>query len=620
MLEFQAFPRVTVQPDPSLQITVIQGPSVLAPYPAVVAEFPTPDGRSRTADEIGRVLEMLLTPDFLARVARPLADGAFETVAGALANALQDAQGPCGLPVRATRDLKGRSRILLGFYDAGAAIVALQTGLQVAAAVFRQLGGKPVDDRALNAKLQQAVTRIVRTQPDPLARALLRVARRRGIPACPAAPGSRVWVYGQGAAGFQFFEAANHRDGLTGSRLARNKFFSNRLITRLGLPGVRHRLVPTAEEARKAAAELGFPVVIKPADSGKGSGVTVGITSDAAVDAAFEVAEHESPGKVLVEAQIPGDDHRLAVFGGRFAWAVRRSPPRVIGDGVQTVRELIAGENARRRAAPNPDIAGTAIVVDAGAEALLATQGLTLDARPAAGTSVALGGIANISRGGTLTDCSAAIHPDNKAMAEAIARSFHLDATGIDFMTPDISRSWREVPCGVLELNSTPGFSSDGRAEIILAAKFPPDSDGRLPSVLLVDAGPPAMAAIAAALAANGRRVGWTDTAQTGLGDELRFNGPATLPERATALVLDPATEALVVSATAADLSTHGLPLDRFDLALVTAGTGVSGAGFSLLKECCDTVRRDLPPEGIGSAAGPDIETLLTRRAAGVMP
>ncbi|MCL4721442.1 MAG: hypothetical protein KJ041_05700, partial [Gammaproteobacteria bacterium] len=429
-----------MQPDASFHIAVLQGPSVLAPFAAVVAEFPVLPGPSRTAAEVTQALGQFLTPDFMSRVALPLVDGAFETVAGALANALQDAPGPCGLPVRATRGIDGRGRVLLGFHDAGAAVVALRTGLQIAAALFRQLAGHAVDARSLGAKLQQAVAEISRRQPDPLARALIRAARQRGIPAYPAAPGSRVWVYGQGAAGFQFFEAANHRDSLTGARLARNKLYSNRLVTGLGLPGVRHRLAATAAEARQIAAGIGFPVVVKPADSGKGSGVTAGISSDDGVDAAFLRAERLSPGKVLVEAHIEGDDHRLAVFGGRFAWAVRRSPPQVTGDGVQSIRALIDAENARRRAAPNPDIAGTAIVVDAEVQALLASQGLDLDARPAAGTGVALGRIANISRGGTLTDCSAEIHPDNKAMAEAIARSFHLDAAGIDFMTPDITR------------------------------------------------------------------------------------------------------------------------------------------------------------------------------------
>ncbi|MCL4722451.1 MAG: hypothetical protein KJ041_10985, partial [Gammaproteobacteria bacterium] len=97
---------------------------------------------------------------------------------------------------------------------------------------------------------------------------------------------------------------------------------------------------------------------------------------------------------------------------------------------------------------------------------------------------------------------------------------------------------------------------------------------------------------------------------------ELRFTQPATLPERVTALVLDPATEALVVGATADDISTHGLPLDRFDLALVAEGAGLSGAAGSLLKDCCGVVRQDLAVDGLSARAWPDIQAVLERRAA----
>ena len=110
----------------------------------------------------------------------------------------------------------------------------------------------------------------------------------------------------------------------------------------------------------------------------------------------------------------------------------------------------------------------------------------------------------------------------------------------------------------------------------------------------------------------------WTDAEQTGIGDEQRFTTPATLPERVTALVLDPATEALVVSATANDISTHGLPLDRFDLALVAGGAGLSGAAYGLLQDCCGAVRRDLPADFVSTAVESDIQAVLARRAAGV--
>lgn len=97
--------------------------------------------------------------------------------------------------------------------------------------------------------------------------------------------------------------------------------------------------------------------------------------------------------------------------------------------------------------------------------------------------------IANTGTGGTVADCTALIHPDNREMAEGIARGFRLDAVGIDFMTTDIGKSWRESPCAVIEVNTTPGFSSDVRAELVMRGRFPDGDDGRIPCIVAVEDG-----------------------------------------------------------------------------------------------------------------------------------
>lgn len=591
---------------------MLHGPSVLAPWRAVVAEFPAPPWRSLAADAIGPALTEFLSPGFLARVALPLPDGAFETIVGALASALQDVPGASGLGYRATRSVAGQCRVLLGFHEASAALLALQAGLELAQGLFRHRAGQPIDPTRITALIQRTVAEMPRRQPDPLARSLMRAAGRRGIPVYPAAQGARVWMYGQGARAWHFFEAANHGDAMTGSRISHNKLFSNLLVTRLGLPGVRHGLADSPAMARQLAASIGYPVVIKPVDSSKGRGVTVRISDEQGIDAAYAAASAFSPGNVLVEAWVAGNDHRLAVVGGRFAWATRRSPPQVTGDGQLTVRGLVAAENARRRSAPNPDLAPQPLVVDAETEALIASQGYALDAIPPAGTSVALGMVANQARGGTLADCTDRIHADNRALADAIARAMHLDTAGIDFMTPDIARSWREVPCAVLEVNVTPGFSSDARADLIMARRFPEGSDGRVPGVLLVDAGAAELDAVAQALAGTGLVVGATDGTRTTVGADRRFIRDAPLPDRVMALVLDPACEALVVSMTGGELARHGLPLDRFHVALVASGSGLSRAAVALLASCCGTVHQELAPGAFGPAATQGLRGIVT--------
>jgi cyanophycin synthetase len=426
-------------------------------------------------------------------------------------------------------------------------------------------------------------------QPDFIARALMRVARKRSIPVYPVAPGSRIWLYGQGKLGSHFFEAANHRDSFTGARLTGNKYMSNLLVTRLGLPGVKHGIARDAQAAAQIATQLGFPVVVKPTDRGKGIGVTANITTLEELTEAYAKASEQTARGVLVERHVRGDDHRIAVFGGRFARAVRRSPPRVVGDGQRTVAELIERENEGRSDA---DVAAgfvNRLAIDADMVAVLAKQRLKPEDRPEAGRVVQLRSIANVATGGTISDCSASIHPANKQLADTIARSFHMDALGIDFMTPDITKSWREVECAVLEVNSTPGFSSDDRAEAILREAFPPGTDGRIPSFVLIGAASPLVERVANAFQAAGRCVGSTDATVTTLGGQLRFKDARSLPQRVLALVLDGACEALVIGASPTDLEQHGFPLDHCDVAAIAEGTQIREPLRRLIGDCATT-------------------------------
>ncbi len=594
--------------EPAL-IQVFAGPSVHAPFPAVMAQFrPLPDP-GLSAGQLATALTRYLTPALMVRMTLPLQDGSFAAVVAAVANALQDCFGANGFEALVQRGSDGMVRVLIGYADPTAASLALQTALDVASGFFGQLAGRQVDAAGLTAQLQRTAAQMALRQPDPLARALHRAARRRGIPVTVVAPGSRVWLFGQGSAGMQSFEAASHLDSLTGSGLGRNKVHSNQLVQALGFPGVQHRIADSLGAARRLARELGFPVVLKPVAGGQGRGVTAGVSDEAALDTAYAAALQAGRGEVLVERHVPGEDHRLVVIGGRLAWAVRRSPPQLAGDGQHTVAELLAMENQRRATLPAADIASVPLVPDAEMHAMLSAQGWTAESRPPAGASIRLRRIASISRGGTLADCTAAVHPDIRDMAEAIARAFHLDAIGIDFMTPDIGRSWREVECAVLEVNSTPGFSSDTRADTILDMRFPPGGcAGRIPAVVLIGADAAALESVAAALGRRGLRVGRVDGTQGFLGTAIRHRGEAALPARVRALLLDPGCEALVIGASAEEIDRHGFPLDRCDLALTAAGVALSGPMSRLLAACASRV---LPAAEAVDWSGPAADALL---------
>ncbi len=581
-----------------VKYTVFHGPSLVAPFAAVAAEFPEPVEAVMPAKALAEKLASFIPRALMRRVVLPPGDVSFAQLAAVLASALQDLHGRLGMDLQIQRLNGGDCRILLGYYDIQASMMALEVGLELATAFFNEAGGRAVDLQPIEARMQMLASMLLLRQPDQTTRALMRVARVRGIPVYPVSPGSRIWLYGQGRAGLHGFVAASHRDSLSGFNLARNKLLASQLIVQLGFPGAGSAPVNTLADARTYVQKAGFPVVIKPNIGRQGEGVTAQISSDQELVAAFETANRVASGSVLIERHVSGDDHRLTVIGGKLIWASCLAPPRVTGDGRRTITGLIDAENERRRKSAR-DGAAVELTLDADMQGLLAKQGFSAEDRPAAGAQVALRSTANISRGGTLRDCTAEIHPDNHEMAESLARCFHLDAAGIDFMTPDISRSWREVDCAVIEINATPGFSSDERAVQILQARFPPGCDGRIPTVMLIGGDEQLLMQAGDALQAKGVCTGVTDSRRTLLAGQERFAPPAALADRVRGLLLDSSCDALLIGITPAEIEAQGFALDRCSLVLLSAETALSAPLRTLVEACAERVADDVTAANI---------------------
>lgn len=589
-----------------IEFRTYAGPSLDAPFPAVVAHFATPaPDFDPQSPALARVPPRLRERIDFGTAAQP-----FEHFAALLARALHEYHGTLDLPWGVHRD-GGQCRIALGYLDATAATTALRLAVELAAAVVQEDAGALA---RLVRPLALGVAALRRRQPDPLARLLIEVARRRGIPVAPVALG-RLWLFGQGAAGRHLFEVASEDDSLTGARLAGDKYWSNELVRRLGLPGVSHRLAPTLESARAAAAQLGFPLVVKPLRGGQGRDVHTGITSLTELETLWRRVNRRARGQVLVEREVPGDSYRLAVIGGRLCWTVRQRVPHVIGDGRRTVAELVAEDHAGRDALAVAEHRQGVPELDLDMAGLLARQGLDFAARPAAGRVVRLRDVSNTTRGGHAEDVADRVHPDNVLLAETLARAARLAACGIDYVTTDISRSWRDVGGAVLEINATPGYTHRERPRAILERYFPGASDGRLPSVLVVDGDERLLAAVERSLASRGHRVGRASQEHCRLAGLERAAPGTGLAERVLALVHDPACTALVIASGRAELARHGLPLDRIDLAVV-AGPPLAAPLAELLHGAVTERLPAGPVPGMGTHLAAHLDSALQRLCA----
>jgi cyanophycin synthetase len=581
---------------PNLEMRTLPGPSVFVPFAAVVAEFTIPTAmESARGGALPEVICARLPEAVTARIQTLDWGAPFETLVAELAQALQDWHGPNNLPCQTSRTPSGRGLVYLGYYDEQATAQALQLGYELALVAAAQRQQAVDANSALLARLVQLGAVMQARQPRELDRAMIRAARAREIPFYRVVPGERMFQYGQGKYGRHFLGTGNQCDSYTGILLQENKAISNFLVRRLGFPGVEHGVADTADTAIRLASRIGYPVVIKPIDGRQGQGVTAGVTSEEEVAVAFAEANAISPRQVIVERFVEGENSRLVVHGGRFAYAYKRFPPRLVGDGEHTVTGLIDLENQRRAETAAEGIPKQ-LKVDSGMIAFLQKQTLRLNDRVPAGQVVTLRNLANVNTGGTAVVVTDRVHADNRGMAEAIARCFRLDTVGIDFLTADITKSWREVRCAVIEVNSSPSFAfADTQARLPLERAFPGTFAGRIPSLVVVSMEPAQVKEVVPILQRQGLTVGFVEHASSSLGGEPRAIEHVRLAERVQGLLLDPACEALVVACTPEEILEQGLSVDRCDLCVIEPQVKSWQPLRGLLEQCSGRIIENVP-------------------------
>ena len=271
--------------------------------------------------------------------------------------------------------------------------------------------------------------------------------------------------------------------------LASDKEETNKILASLGLPVPRQELVQTEDHAKRSARRIGYPVVTKPYNGNHGRGISIRLTNDEEVVAGFRAAREHSR-SVIVETFVTGDDHRLLVVNGELVAATRRTPGHVVGDGVHTVAQLVDVVNQDPRRGVGHEKVLTRLELDAQAEMMLGRVGYDRDSVPKADEVVYLRSTANLSTGGTATDVTDIIHPDNRDMAVRAIKAIGLDVGGVDFLSDNIAESYQTHGGGICEVNAAPGFRmhvapSEGTARDVagpvIDMLFPPGSPSRVP-------------------------------------------------------------------------------------------------------------------------------------------
>mgnify|MGYP001816610824 FL=1 len=436
--------------------------------------------------------------------------------------------------------------------------------------------GAPGDDWDFDEERDRFIRFAQRREFGPSTASLVRAAEERDIPWLRLNQYSLV-QFGHGRYQQRIQATTTGRTSNIAVELASDKEETNGILRDLGLPVPKQILVRNDRDAVRAAERIGYPVVLKPLAGNHGRGVAINLKTPEEVEVGFKKAvEHGRT--IVVESYIEGFDHRLLVVNGELVAAAKRVPGHVVGDGKHTIEELVDRVNEDPRRGVGHEKVLTRLEFDHQAERLLEKLDYDRKTVPAKDETVYLRSTANLSTGGTAIDVTDSIHPDNREMAIRAIKAIGLDIGGVDFLTKDITESYRDAGGGICEVNAGPGFRmhvapSEGKprdvAGPVIDMLFPPDAPSRIPIAAVTGTNGKTTTSrmLAHILKMSGKTVGLTSTDGVYIDGKLSVPGDMTGPVSAQMILRDPSVDAAVMETARGGMLRSGLGFPECNVA-----------------------------------------------------
>lgn len=241
-----------------------------------------------------------------------------------------------------------------------------------------------------------------------------------------------------------------------------NKTVTKKILSANGFnvpAGEEYHTKQNAEENYWLYKEKG--IVVKPKSTNYGIGISIFKEGAKYEDyqSALDFAFKEDT-TVLVEEFIEGTEYRFFVLDGEVAAILLRTPANVIGNGKQTIKELVKEKNKNPLRGTNHRAPFEEIQLGEIEQLMLKEQGYMIDSIPEEGVQVYLRENSNMSTGGDSTDVTDIIDESYKKAAIEMTETIGARVCGVDLIIPDYKHvSTKKTPgYMVIEANFNPAM------------------------------------------------------------------------------------------------------------------------------------------------------------------
>lgn len=228
-----------------------------------------------------------------------------------------------------------------------------------------------------------------------------------------------------------------------------NKMQLKKRLLEAGLPAPRGGGFKKWPEMKRAFSMLKRPVIIKPAIGSRGRHTTTNIHTEKQLKEAYRAAKQIAE-RLVMEEHLIGSVYRATIVNDKLVGVLRGDPPRVTGDGISTITELVQLKNKNKHADVHE------VEITPYIENFLSRNNYTTETILPKGQTIDLMEKIGVGYGGYKAEEIEITHPETKRILEEVGRLVNFPVMGFDFIVQDITKDPHTQNWGIIECNSLP--------------------------------------------------------------------------------------------------------------------------------------------------------------------